>query len=197
MARTTLRGKCGNQKWRWVGGVFLEKGQRDTIRITIDYGTEVGCGPIIVSKVCRRNEKYTRKNKATHKIRTLDIIPIRQKPYRIPQTYKKKVMEELEEMEKNEIIKKSESEWASPMAIVKKKDGGVRLCVDYRRLNAITKFDAYPMPRIEELSTIDLAKGYWQVPMSDEDREKTAFSSLNKLLIRLYLSYLYCAVPVR
>ena len=60
-------------------------------------------------------------------------------------------MEELEEMEKNGIIEKSESEWASPMVIVKKKDGGVHLCVDYRRLNAITKFDAYPMPRIEEL----------------------------------------------
>ena len=136
-------------------------------------------------------------NKATHKIRTLDTIPIRQKNYRIPQTYREKVMEELEEMEKNEIIEKSESEWASPMVIVKKKDGGVRLCVDYRRLNAITKFDAYPMPRIEELLKIDLAKGYWQVPMSDEDREKTAFSSLNELLIRLYLSYLCCAVPVR
>ena len=63
--------------------------------------------------------------------------------------------------------------------------------MDYRRLNAITKFDAYPMPRIEELldkigtarylSTMDLAKGYWQVPMSDEDREKTAFSSPNGL----------------
>ena len=127
----------------------------------------------------------------------MDTIPIQQKPYRIPQTYKEKVMEELEEMEKNEIIEKSESEWASPMVIVKKKDGGVRLCVDYRRLNAITKFDAYPMPRIEELLTTDLAKGYWQVPMSDEDREKTAFSSLNELLIRLYLSSLYCVVPVR
>ena len=77
------------------------------------------------------------------------------------------------------------------MVIVKKKDGGVRLCVDYRRLNPITKFDAYPMPRIEELldkigtaryiSTMDSATGYWQVPMSDEDREKTAFSSPNGL----------------
>ena len=77
------------------------------------------------------------------------------------------------------------------MVTVKKKDGGVRLCVDYRRLNAITKFDAYLMPRIEELldkigtaryiSTMDLAKEYWQVPMSDEDQEKTAFSSPNGL----------------
>ena len=71
--------------------------------------------------------------------------------------------------------------------IVTKKDGGARLCVDYRKLNQITKFDAYPIPRIEELldrigdahfiTILDLAKGYWQVPMSPEDREKTAFVS--------------------
>ena len=92
-----------------------------------------------------------RTDRALHKIRTMDATPIRQKPYRIPQAYKKKVMEELEEMEKNGIIEQSDSEWASPMVIVTKKDGGVRLCVDYRRLNAVTKFDAYPMQRIDEL----------------------------------------------
>ena len=114
-------------------------------------------------------------------------MPIRQKPYRIPQAYKEKVFEELEDMEKNGIIEKSESEWVSPLVIVTKKDGGVRLCVDYGQLNQITKFDAYPMPRIEELldnigsarfiTTLDLAKGYWQVPMNPEDRDKTAFVS--------------------
>ena len=103
--------------------------------------------------------------------------PIRQKPYGIPQAYKEKVMEELEEMEKNGIIEQSDSEWASPMVIVTKKDGEVQLCIDYRRLSAVTKFDAYPMPRIDELldrvgnahfiSTLDLAKGYWQVPIKD------------------------------
>ena len=94
-------------------------------------------------------------------------MPIRQKPYRIPQAYKEKVNQELEEMERNGIIEKSESEWAFPLVIVTKKDGGVCLCVDYRQLNQITKFDAYPMPRIEELldkignagyiTTLDLA----------------------------------------
>ena len=71
--------------------------------------------------------------------------------------------------------------------MVKKKDGSNRICVDYRKLNAVTKFDAYPMPRIDEMldaignakyiSTLNLAKGYWQIPMDKQDCEKTAFSS--------------------
>lgn len=145
-----------------------------------------------------------RTHKATHKIRTLEAIPVRQKPYRIPQAYRK-VMKELEEMENNGIIEKSESEWASPMVIVKKKDGGVRLCVDYMGLNAVTKFDVYPMPRIEELldkvgdakfiSTMDLAKGYWQVPLNDEDKEKTAFSTPNGLFQFITMPFGLSGVP--
>ena len=128
-----------------------------------------------------------RTNKITHRIRTADCTPIRQKPYRLPQAYQEKVNKELEEMERHGIIEKSNSEWASPLVIVTKKDGGIRLCVDYRQLNQVTKFDAYPMPRIEELldnigsaefvTTLDLAKGYWQVPLEPEDRDKTAFTS--------------------
>ena len=73
------------------------------------------------------------------------------------------------------------------MVIVKKKDGSNRICVDYQKLNAATKFDTYPMPWIDELldmirqskylTTLDLAKGYWQVPMVEEDKAKTAFLS--------------------
>ena len=66
------------------------------------------------------------------------------------------------------------------------KDGDVRFCVDYRKLNRVARFDAYPMPRIEELidtvgparviSTLDLAKGYWQIPVYEGSRDKTAFT---------------------
>ena len=71
--------------------------------------------------------------------------------------------------------------------IIKKKDRSNQICVDYRRLNAKTKFDAYPVPRIDDLldnigqskclTTLDLMKGYWQVQMDDRDKDKTAFTS--------------------
>ena len=96
--------------------------------------------------------------------------------------------DELQQMLCDGLIEESNSEWSSPIVVVRKKDESKQICVDYRKLNAVTKLDAYPMPRIDELldqirkakykTALDLAKGYWQVPMADEDWEKTAFSSL-------------------
>ena len=113
--------------------------------------------------------------------------PIRQRPYRIPPALKKDLCDELQTMLKDGLIEESSSEWSSPIVVVKKKDGSNRICVDYRKLNVITKFDAYPMPRIDEMldaignakyiSTLDLAKEYWQIPMDQQDCEKTAFRS--------------------
>ena len=71
--------------------------------------------------------------------------------------------------------------------VLVKKDGTWHFCVDYRRLNSVSRDDAYPMPRIDDLidrlggakfiTTLDLTRGYWQVPVSDADREKTAFAT--------------------
>ena len=90
-------------------------------------------------------------------------------------------------MLKAKVIKPSTSPWAFPIVLVTKKDGGVRFCVDYSKLNKVAKFDAYPMPRIEELidtigpaqviSTLDLAKGYWQIPMDQGSKDKTTFTT--------------------
>ena len=85
------------------------------------------------------------------------------------------------------IVEESHSDWSSPVVLVPKADGSVRFCVDYRKVNAVSKFDAYPMPRIDKLldrlgtahfySTLDLTKGYWQIPLTPLSREKTAFST--------------------
>ena len=122
-----------------------------------------------------------------HVIHVDGVAPIRQKPYRIPYSRREAVQEELQKLLEAGVIRPSTSPWAAPIVPVEKKDGTIRLCVDYRKLNQDTKFDAYPMPQIEEvldsvgsatiISTLDLAKGYWQIPLAEESKEKTAFTT--------------------
>ena len=88
---------------------------------------------------------------AQHEMRTGEARPIRLPPYRIPHAYRDTVKTEIEEMLEQGLIEPSSSEWSAPVVLVKKKDGSMRLCVDYRRLNGVSEADAYPMPRIDEL----------------------------------------------
>ena len=122
-----------------------------------------------------------------HHIITEQAQPVRQAHYRIPHAFREEVNHELKEILRHGVIEHSTSDWASPMVTVQKKDKSLRLCVDYRCLNVVSKGDAYPMPRIDELidrvgrakyiMTPDLTKGYWQVPVAIEDRPKTAFTT--------------------
>ena len=78
-------------------------------------------------------------------------------------------------MQRLGVIEPSQSEWCSPVVIVVRKDSSLRICIDFRKLNAMSEFDVYPMPRIDDLlerigragfiTTLDLCKGYWQVPL--------------------------------
>ncbi|XP_036001527.1 alpha-1,3-mannosyl-glycoprotein 2-beta-N-acetylglucosaminyltransferase b isoform X1 [Fundulus heteroclitus] len=120
-----------------------------------------------------------------HAIRLKEKQPIRQRPYRVPQQLVGQLRDEVETMLTSGIIEPSNSEWCSPVVIVCKKDGSLRICNDFRKLNAVSEFDAYPMPRVDELlerigkakfiTTLDLCKGYWQVPLEPSSRQYTAF----------------------
>ena len=144
-------------------------------------------------------------NVVEHRIPTSTMNPIRLPPYRIPHAYKESVQKELHEMLDDGIIERSKSEWAAPIVLVKKKGGSLRLCVDYRRMNALTQIDAYPMPRIDDLidrlgngkyiTTLDLTRGYWQVPVAEEDQSKIAFATPFGLFQFRAMPFGLCGAP--
>ncbi len=110
---------------------------------------------------------------------------MRKRAYKVSIDKQRFIDSEVKELLAKEIIRPSISPWASPVVVVPKKDGGSRLCVDYRGLNAKTRLDAYPMPQIQDIleslhgvnvfSTLDLKSGYWQVEMEKDSIQKTAF----------------------
>ena len=122
---------------------------------------------------------------AEHEINTAYQAPIKIPPRRIPMFKRELVDQELDKMFEQEIIEPSDSPWSAPICLVTKKDGTCRFCIDFRKLNAVTIKDAYPLPRIDEtldslsgsmwFSSLDLASGYWQIKMSDSSKTKTAF----------------------
>ncbi len=122
-----------------------------------------------------------------HHIYLKDSKPIHQHAYRVPEKLLPTMKQEIETMLKLEVIEPSSSEWNNPIVLVPKKDGTLRFCLDFRKLNAVSKFDPYPMPRVDDLieklgsakflTTLDLCKGYWQIPLSPESKELTAFKT--------------------
>ncbi|XP_057195726.1 uncharacterized protein LOC130557734 [Triplophysa rosa] len=124
-----------------------------------------------------------------HEIHTAPGVVVRQRPYRVPEARRKAIEEEVQRMLQLGVIEVSRSPWSSPIVMVPKQDGTLRFCNDYRKLNEVSSFDGYPMPRVDELldrlgraryiSTLDLTKGYWQVPLAADAKEKTAFSTPN------------------
>ncbi len=111
----------------------------------------------------------------------------------------------IDEMLRADVIQESSSPWASPIVLVRKKDGSLRFCVDYRRLNAVTRKDVYPLPRIDDLldqlsgmkvfSTLDARTGYWQIKMEEKSKEKTAFVTMEGLYEFRVMPFGLCNAP--
>ena len=136
---------------------------------------------------------------AQHRIRTKHDNPIRAKTNVYGRHNLEQAKKAVDSMLEKGVIEPSSSPYNSPVILIPKKDGSTRFCVDYRRLNAITHKDAYPLPDITAIldtlsgskwfCTLDLASGYWQIPVHPQDREKTAFSVPGKG------HYHFCVMP--
>ena len=121
----------------------------------------------------------------SHAIKTEGAAPVKQPPRRVPLAYAADEKKAIEDLKAKGVIRESVSPWASPIVRVKKKDGGVRPCVNYRKVNELVKPDGFPLPRIQDcldavagselFSIFDLTSGYFQIPLLEQDIQKSAF----------------------
>ena len=146
-----------------------------------------------------------RTDKLTHSIDTGQSRPVRQAVRRVSPSQRQEIKELLDDMLDKNVIQPSASPWASPIVLVKKKDGSTRFCVDYRKVNQVTSKDAFPLPRVDDtldylsgslwFSTLDLASGYWQVEVDPKDRPKTAFCTPEGLFEFNVMPFGLCNAP--
>ena len=141
-----------------------------------------------------------------HEIDTPDMRPLRQPVRRLPYgEVREAVAKKIEKLTNAGIARPSTSPWASPVVMVRKKDGGWRMCVDYRRLNSVTKFDCFPLSGLDkaldafagatEFSSLDLAMAYHQVPVKPADVEETAFITHVGLYEMMKMPFGLCNAP--
>ena len=150
-------------------------------------------------------EELGRTDLVQHHIETGDHPPIRSRPYRVPHAQKETIEKHIEDMLSRDVIQPSTSPWASPVVPVPKPDGSSRFCVDFRKLNSITKKDSYPLPLISEslealggatfFSSLDLVSGYWQAEVEPASREKTAFITHAGLYEFITMPFGLCNAP--
>ena len=136
-------------------------------------------------------ERVGRTQRWEHRVETGTAQPIALPMRRVAWAERDLIRDEVDKMRAQGVVVESDSPWSSPPVLVKKKDGTVRFCIDYRNLNEVTVPDQYPLPRIDDVldalehgryfSVIDLKSGYWQIPMRAGDAAKTAFRTADGL----------------
>ena len=132
-----------------------------------------------------KGEPLGKTNATLHDIVTGMADPIKCRMRHPPLGLKEAAMAEEERMKEMGVIEPSDAPWASPVVLVRKKDGSLRYCIDYRRINEVTKKDSYPLPLMQDclaslggarhFSTMDLSSGYWQVGLTESAKDKTSF----------------------
>ena len=140
-----------------------------------------------------------------HFVDTGKMPAVRLRPRRLPMAQQDEVDRQVESLLERGLISPCNSPWSSQVTLAQKKDGKWRLCLDLRRVNAITKKDSYPIPRIDEsidtlsgaqwFCTLDLSSGYWQVEMEESSKEKTAFSVKGGLYCWNVMPFGLCNAP--
>ena len=158
-----------------LGEYLDQKEKNEVIKLLNKFSSVISKGPLDLGKT----------NLTKHKIDTGNIPPIHSNPYRRSFKEREIINQEVEKLEEGGIIRHSDSPWGSPVVLVKKPDGSYRFCVDWRKINKVTRKDVHPIPRIDDtldrlsgskyFSSLDLASGFWQVELEEESKEKTAF----------------------
>ena len=161
--------------------------------------SHVNYGPHLTRKQKEELQKIVEQNKkcvtdlpgetnlVTCELKLTSPYPVKVHQYTVPHSQIETVEKEVEQMLAMNVIEPANSPYNAPIVLVKKKDDSVRFCIDYRKLNLITEFDAEPLPDIDSIfakigkaqyfTKMDLSKGFWQIQMTDKDKAKTAFST--------------------
>merc|ERR1711893_344723 len=156
-------------------GLLNQEQQQELAKIMIEYQDSFS----------KHDMDLGRTTLEVHRIPTGDAKPVRLPPRRAPMHLTGDLAEQIEQLKAADCVEDCKSNWAFPLVIVPKPDGRKRICVDYRKLNALTVPDGHALPRLDDCldqlrgakvySTLDMTMGYHQVIVAEEDRDKTAF----------------------
>ena len=163
----------------------LEPVKLNTLNVPTEYADQINSLLGKYSDLLTTGYKVPAIKTASLNIRLIDDHIVNRPPTRLAASERAAVREIVENLLDNEIIRESASPYASPVLLVRKKDGTFRMCVDYRELNSHTVKDRYPLPLIDDqldrlgkgkfFTSLDMASGFHQIPISEDSIEKTAF----------------------